>query len=308
VYWDGQELRYGPGVPRSEAPDGDDLEALWRTYYQSTFNPARVNLDLLKLHMPERRWSTMPEAQAISQLVRRSPSRQQTMLAAQPISAASFVPDDASLPVLREAVHGCRGCELWEHATQPVLGEGPPDAAIVFVGEQPGDHEDREGRPFAGPAGQLFDRALEEAGLQRGEVYVTNAVKHFRYEERGNRRIHKTASKAQIAACQPWLERKLQLILPRVIVCLGNTAALSVIGRSVRLLEERGQTLPHRHAAGVTVTVHPAFLLRMPDEARRQEEYRRFVDDLRAAREFAEAQRTPPLPNLFERASLAKCS
>jgi DNA polymerase len=139
-------------------------------------------------------------------------------------------------------------------------------------------------------------------------VYLTGAVKHFRFEERGKRRIHKTASKAQIAACQPWLERELQLIRPRLIVCLGNTAALSVIGRGVRLLEERGRVAPHRHADGVLVTVHPGFLLRMPDEVRREQEFRLFVNDLRTAREFAEAQRTPPLPNELDRASLAKCS
>lgn len=308
VTWDTQQLLYGPGVPRSQAPGSDDLEELWRTYYKSTFNPARVNLDQLRVHMPERRWSTMPETQAISELVRSSPVRQQRMIEARHLSAAPFLPEQATLPVLSSAVHACRGCDLWEHATQPVFGEGPADARIAFVGEQPGDSEDREGRPFVGSAGQLFDQALAEAGLQRGEVYLTNAVKHFRYEERGKRRIHKTASKAQVTACQPWLERELQLVRPDVIVCMGNTAALSVIGRGVRVMEERGQIVPHRYAAGVTVTVHPAFLLRMPDESRRQMEYQRFVDDIRAARVFAEAQRTPPLPNLLERASLEKCS
>ena len=307
VYWDTRELHFGPGVPRSQAPQGDDLEDLWRTYYASTFNPARVNLDLLRVHMPERRWSTMPESQTISALVRASASRQESMIEARPVSAASFVPENASLPLMREAVHACRGCDLWERATQPVFGEGPKDARIVFVGEQPGDNEDREGKPFVGPAGQLLDRALADAGLRRGEVYVTGAVKHFRFEERGKRRIHKTASKAQIAACQPWLERELELIRPHVIVCMGNTAALSVIGRGVRLLEERGNIVPHRHAGGAIVTVHPSFLLRMPDESRREAEYERFVADLLVARDFSEAQRTPPLPNLFDRASFAKC-
>jgi DNA polymerase len=258
--------------------------------------------------MPERRWSTLPEAQVIADLVRNSEARQHSMIAAAPVSAASFIPDHATLPVLRDAVHCCRGCDLWEHATQPVFGEGPPDARIVFVGEQPGDNEDREGRPFVGPSGQLFDRALAEAGLQRGEIYLTGAVKHFRFEERGKRRIHKTASKQQVAACQPWLERELQLIRPHVIVCMGNTAALSVVGRGVRLLEERGRILPHRYAGGVLVTVHPGFLLRMPDEMRREDEFRRFVDDIRTARDFASAQRTPPLPNLLDLASFAKCS
>jgi DNA polymerase len=308
VCWDTRELTYGPGVPRSHAPQDDELEDLWRAYYASTFNPARTNPDLLRVHMPERRWSTLPEAQVICDLVRGSESRQQSMLSTRPLSAASFIPEHATLPVLRQAVHSCRGCDLWEHATQPVFGEGPHEARIVIVGEQPGDNEDRDGRPFVGPSGQLFDRALAQAGLNRADLYVTGAVKHFRFEERGKRRIHKTASKTQVAACQPWLERELQLISPQVIVCMGNTAALSVIGRGVRLQEERGRILPHRFAAGVLVTVHPGFLLRMPDEDRREDEFRRFVDDIRSAREFADRQRTPPLPNRLDLASFAKCS
>lgn len=290
AYWDQKELRYGPGVPRSQAPAADALEDLWRAYYASTFNPARVNLSQLSVHMPQRRWNTMPETSIINSLVRNAGSRECLMLDEPSLSAFPFIPQDASLPVLAEAVHQCRGCELWEHATQPVFGVGPSDARIVCVGEQPGDNEDREGKPFVGPAGQLFDRALSDAGLVREHLYITGAVKHFRFEQRGKVRIHKTASKAQVAACQPWLEAELNLIRPRIVVCLGNTAALSVIGRGVRVLEDRGRILPHRSADGALITVHPAFLLRMPDESRRNEEYARFVADLKVCRQFSEEQ------------------
>lgn len=306
AHWDTKELRFSPGVPQSAAPTGDALEELWRAYYGSVFNPARLNVDLLRQHMPERRWKTLPEALLIQELARAAGDRENTMIQRQTTSAAAFIPEGASLPVLREAVQGCRGCDLWECATQAVFGEGPADARVVFVGEQPGDKEDREGRVFIGPAGQLFNEALEQAGLRRSEVWVTNAVKHFRYEERGIRRIHKTASKAQVSACQPWVEAEIALIRPRIVVCLGATAVLSVIGRGVRLLEERGVVMAHRAAAGAMATVHPSFLLRVPDEARRAEEYTRFVDDLRTARTFAESQRTPPLPYRLEAASVEK--
>lgn len=287
AYWDTRELSYGPGVPRSEAPSGDALEDLWRAYYQSTFNPARVNLKQLRVHMPERRWSTMPETHVIPNLTRSASARERNMLSSRPVSGEDFIPADATLPVMAEAIHGCRGCDLWEHATQPVFGEGPATARIAFIGEQPGETEDRDGRPFRGPAGQLFDRALSDAGIDRRDVYVTSAVKHFRYEQRGKARIHKTASKAQVAACQPWLAREMEVLRPSVIVCMGGTAALSVVGRGVRLLEERGRILPHRLANGVLLTVHPAYLLRIPDEARRETEYRQFVADICLARKFA---------------------
>ncbi|MBC7926253.1 MAG: UdgX family uracil-DNA binding protein [Bryobacteraceae bacterium] len=289
AHWNTGELTFSPGVPRSAAPDGDDLEDLWRAYYASTFNPSRVNVDLLRQHMPERRWGTLPEAELIRQLARESIGREQGMIGKQVQSAAPYVPSGADLPLLQEAIHECRGCDLWQHATQPVFGEGPGDARLMFVGEQPGDNEDREGRPFVGPAGQLFDRALAEAGLEREHIYITSAVKHFRYEARGKARIHKTASKAQIAACQPWLEAELQRVKPRMIVAMGNTAVLSVIGRGMRLLEERGVVMPHRYGGSVLATVHPSFLLRMPDPARQEEEYAKFVADIRTARTYADA-------------------
>lgn len=296
AHWDTRALSFTAGALRDAAPDGDEMEDVWRAYYASTFNPSRVNVDLLRQHMPERRWSTLPEAELIRPLARASTGREQGMLAKAVMSAAPYVPAAASLPVLREAVHDCRGCDLWEHATQPVFGEGPSDARIVFVGEQPGDNEDRTGRPFVGPAGQMFDRALAEAGLEREHVYITGAVKHFRYEQRGKVRIHKTASKAQVAACQPWLESELRTIQPDVIVAMGNTAVLSVVGRGIRLLEERGTVMPHRIAKGVIASVHPSFLLRIPDPGRQTEEYAKFVADMRLAREFAQRQQRSVAP------------
>lgn len=183
--------------------------------------------------------------------------------------------------MLREAEQSCRGCDLYKHATQAVGGEGPRSAGLVFIGEQPGDEEDRQGRPFVGPAGRLFDRALVEAGIDRATVFVTNAVKHFKFEERGKRRIHKKPSVGETRACQPWLEAELAAIRPKVIVCLGATAAQSIFGSTYRLTRERGIFVEHPWAPKATSTVHPSAILRTPDEEQRHDEYRRFVEDLR---------------------------
>lgn len=285
AHWDLKRLEFGPGSPASEAPSEDALEDLWRAYYASTFNPARVNEKLLRTHVPARHWATMPETVIVPELIADAKSRERQMRAMNTVSAADFIPPGATLPMLRQAVHACRGCDLYQRATQPVFGHGPADARIVLVGEQPGDQEDLAGLPFVGPSGQLLDKALEEAGLDRRELYVTGAVRHFRFEERGKRRIHKTASKSQIAACQPWLEAELALIRPKLVVCLGNTALLSVLGRATKVSELRGRTVSHRHAEAVTATVHPSFLLRVPEK--QLEEYGRFVDDLRFVRRLA---------------------
>ncbi len=185
------------------------------------------------------------------------------------------------MPRLRESAAGCTGCDLYKHATQTVFGEGAAHASIMLVGEQPGDQEDLKGRPFVGPAGTILDKGLLEAGIERQDVYVTNAVKHFKWEPQGKRRKHKKPSATEIAACRPWLEAETQLVKPRVIVCLGVTAAQSVFGKAVRLNEMRGRALSTPLAATVFVTVHPSALLRHPDAAEREREYRRFVEDLR---------------------------
>jgi DNA polymerase len=199
--------------------------------------------------------------------------------------AKPFVPDARSLDQLARAAQHCEGCDLHRAATQAVLGEGPASARIVMVGEQPGNREDLAGRPFVGPAGGLLDRALAEAGIERGDVYVTNAVKHFKFEARGKRRIHKKPSSVEIVACKPWLEAELSIVRPALIVCLGATAAHSVIGPRHHLLKERGRFFPHPWAEAVTATVHPSAILRAPDAAQREADYAAFVKDLIAVRE-----------------------
>ncbi|MDQ2585584.1 UdgX family uracil-DNA binding protein [Saccharothrix yanglingensis] len=192
-------------------------------------------------------------------------------------SAASFVPEGADLAALRRAAASCEGCHLHAPATQTVFGAGPPDARLVLVGEQPGDVEDREGEPFVGPAGRLLDKALAETGLDRAGVYLTNAVKHFKFEERGKRRIHKSPARGEVVACLPWLEAELAQVEPDLVVCLGATAAKAVLGTSSKVTEQRGR-LQHVGEQAVIATVHPSAILRAPD---RDEAYRGFVADLR---------------------------
>jgi DNA polymerase len=192
------------------------------------------------------------------------------------------LPAAGTLEALAADASTCRRCPLWKPATQTVFGEGPCDAAVVFVGEQPGDQEDLAGRPFVGPAGQLFDRALAEAGIDRNRVYVTNAVKHFKYEPRGKRRIHKTPNNAEIDHCRWWVESELNLIRPRLTVALGATAARALTGRTTTISRERGRIVKFRNDRDGFVTVHPSFLLRLPDQQAQAREYARFLDDLRA--------------------------
>jgi DNA polymerase len=196
-------------------------------------------------------------------------------------SAAPFVPDTTSLRTLSAAAHECRGCDLYKHATQVVFGEGPKRARVMFVGEQPGDQEDRQGEPFVGPAGALLDKALADAGIPRAEVYVTNAVKHFKWEPRGKRRIHKKPRMSEIKACRPWLEAELRAIKPAVIVCLGATAAQSVFGSQFKLMQQRGELLSSPLAARAVATIHPSSVLRAPDSEGRREAYEMLVHDLK---------------------------
>lgn len=205
-------------------------------------------------------------------------------------SAAPFIPAKLTVPALQEAASSCTGCDLYKQATQTVFGEGAGHAEIILVGEQPGDQEDRAGHPFVGPAGKILDKALAEAGIARHDVYVTNAVKHFKWEPQGKRRKHKKPSAAEIAACRPWLEAEVKVLGPRVIVCLGVTAAQSVFGKLVRLNEIRGKSWSTAMGSNVFVTVHPSAILRHPEAAQRAEEYRRFVQDLRRIGKFLKDQ------------------
>jgi DNA polymerase len=283
AYWDLELLRFGPGVPRSEAleTDADALEDLWLAYYASIFNPARVKVKAMKTEMPVRHWPTLPETALIPGLLAQASARVTEMAKKQPDSAARFVPASSSLPMLAEASKGCQGCPLFQFATQTVFGEGPENARVVLVGEQPGDSEDRAGHPFVGPAGRLLDQALEEAGVDRGAVYITNAVKHFKFIERGKRRLHQKPGGIEISACRPWLEAEVSAIQPSLIVCMGGTAAQSVMGRAVKVLTERGKLVPHHWARQALITIHPSAILRAPDEALKAAQYQAFVEDLR---------------------------
>ena len=206
-------------------------------------------------------------------------------------TAEALIPGRPSLKKLREAAAGCKACPLWETGTQTVFGEGSAQAEVVFVGEQPGDREDIEGRPFVGPAGKLLDEALLEAQIDRSRVYVTNVVKHFKWEPRGKRRLHAKPNAAEIAACRPWLETEISLVKPQVLICLGATAAQALVGRSFKVSKQRGAIIESTLAPIVTATVHPSSILRAPDDEARREEMRRFVQDLKKiAREITRAR------------------
>ena len=198
-------------------------------------------------------------------------------------SAAAYLPTELTISSLQQAARGCRGCDLWRNATQTVFGEGPAQALVMFVGEQPGDQEDRQGHPFVGPAGRVLDQALEEAGIDRNEVYVTNLVKHFKWvaTQRGKRRIHKKPRHSEIEACRPWLDAELKIVQPRVLVCLGASAAQALLGKQFRVTSDRGKPIPSELAPYVMATVHPSSILRAPDEGERRRQRAEFVRDLK---------------------------
>src|SRR3954453_13157222 len=203
------------------------------------------------------------------------------MLDAEPNDATPFLPERRSLKDLREAAAGCRGCHLWRHATQTVLGEGLKKSRVMLVGEQPGDREDREGRPFVGPAGRELDRGLEAAGIVRRDAYLTNVVKHFKFEERGRRRIHQTPKRFEIEACRPWLDEELTQVKPEALIVLGATAGKALFGASFRITRERGRLLDSELAPLVSATIHPSAILRQRDDAEREAEREAFAEDLR---------------------------
>jgi DNA polymerase len=200
------------------------------------------------------------------------------------VTASSYIPPRPSIPKLRVASAECKACDLWRTGTQTVFGEGPSKAAVMFIGEQPGDKEDLAGHPFVGPAGALLDKALEEAGIDRKQVYLTNVVKHFKWEPRGKRRIHKKPNGEEITACRPWLDAEIRLVKPRAIICLGATAAQAVIGPKFKVSIQRGQQVPSDLAEYVTATVHPSSILRAPTDEARHQERARFVEDLKRIR------------------------
>lgn len=196
-------------------------------------------------------------------------------------SAAQYIPSNPTIPRMRNAAKTCRGCDLWKNATQTVFGEGASKTRVMLVGEQPGDQEDQQGHPFVGPAGRILDRALDEAGISRDDVYVTNVVKHFKSEPRGKRRIHKKPSSREVEACKPWLEAEIQAVRPELVVCLGATAAQSLLGRAFRVMTSRGQIIPFSADRFALATVHPSSILRMRDDESRHTAMQDFVNDLR---------------------------
>ena len=289
VNWDQKTLQYGPGVSNREAPDGDALEDLWKTYYASIFNPARVKVAMMKREMPVRHWPTLPEASLIDELLENAPARVASMIEQNEgfaETATKYLPPEMDLASLAQAAKNCRACDLCLHATQTVFGEGPANARIVLVGEQPGDQEDIEGHPFVGPAGKLLDEILKAAGIERREVYITNAVKHFKFTEspepRGKRRLHQKPDSREIYACRPWLEAEFRAIRPEVIVCLGATPAQALFGRDFRITKDRGKVLPTDWCQRTMATWHPAAILRMPDSARQTQMREQMVTDLKS--------------------------
>lgn len=291
AHWDGAALTFTPGVPRADAPRSDDIEPLWLTYYAHIFNPARVKTRAMQASMPKKYWRNLPETAAIPALLSEAPMRVETMIRKSRAKSGDAdehydpapVPPTDDWDAVRDAALGCRACPLWKIGTQTVFGEGRKRAKMMMLGEQPGDQEDLAGKPFIGPSGKLLDRALEEAGIDRGTVYVTNTVKHFKWEPRGKRRLHKKPGAREIAACRPWLEAELRIVKPALLVCLGSTAAQAIFGPAFRVTQDRGRVLESPLAPRVLATVHPSSLLRAPDEETRLREYEKFVADLRAA-------------------------
>jgi uracil-DNA glycosylase len=292
-------LRFGPASTVATADD-DVLDELWLTYYRTTFNPARVRVKAMTAEMPKHYWRNMPETRLVPELVAGASNRVAAMdrsevdepaLFAQRIAErrnalTPMVPTEP-LAQLRAEAATCQRCPLYAHATQTVFGDGPENARVMFVGEQPGDQEDIAGKPFVGPAGEMFDRALAEADIPRGKVYVTNAVKHFKFEPRSKRRIHMRPNAGEVRHCRWWLEREIAAIEPQLIVALGATAAQSLAGRSVSVLRERGPAAFSGHAG--FITVHRSFLLRLPEAKQKAAAYAEFVADLRRVREMMQA-------------------
>ncbi|MEJ8851974.1 UdgX family uracil-DNA binding protein [Variovorax rhizosphaerae] len=320
--WDGKFLRFGPGAHKQDAPPADAGEALWLTYYRHIFNPARLKLAMMQKEMPRRYWRNLPEAELISPLAAEALSRSGRMIDApattptrrivplvqaanieeQPMSAShptlSTDPAKAlaqfkvstdpakALAQLKVATNRCRECPIGEHATQSVFGEGPVNATLMVVGEQPGDQEDLRGHPFVGPAGKLFDRACADLGWPRDRIWVSNAVKHFKFELRGKRRIHKTPSQQEAAACLHWLESEIDQVKPQALVALGATAARALLGRPVAVMKERGQWHEGPRGERVLVTLHPSALLR-GDPSQQDEAYAAWLADLSLATDLA---------------------
>ncbi|NIJ21683.1 DNA polymerase [Sphingomonas naasensis] len=281
LHWDGATLSEGPGASRADAPGDDPVEDVWKTYYASIFNPARLKTGAMLKEMPRKYWKNMPETALVKELVASARQRETAMVAKARTEIGGNI--EAAWQALRDEAAGCTRCHLYKHATQTVFGEGPVDVRMMFVGEQPGDQEDLAGRPFVGPAGQMFDKAIGAAGIDRETVYVTNAVKHFKFEPRGKRRIHAKPDAGEIEACRWWYAQERLLVKPAMTVALGATAARQMLGKVVTISGTRGRAIELAEGGLGWVTIHPSFLLRMPDKSRAEDEFAAFVEDLRGA-------------------------
>lgn len=292
AFWDKENLHFGPGGSKKDIPAEDAVEDDWQTYYEAIFNPARLKVAMMKSEMPVKYWRNLPEAARIAPLIRNARQMEQDMIAraaTQPPTrharrnaheAGGDHKEIQSLGEEAEAIEFCRRCPLHEHATQAVFGEGPADAEVMFVGEQPGDQEDLQGRPFVGPAGQVFDDAIKNSGIDRRRLYVTNAVKHFKFVPRGKRRIHQKPNAGEIQACRFWLNLEREFVKPKIIVALGATAAQSLVGKAVSIANMRGAPIDLEDGSVLYVTNHPSYLLRIPDPATRAVERQKFDMDL----------------------------
>ncbi|WFL76918.1 UdgX family uracil-DNA binding protein [Altererythrobacter arenosus] len=284
LHWDGEVLEEGLPAQRGDAPGGDPMEDLWRKYYSSIFNPARLKVGAMLKEMPKKYWKNMPEAALIPELIAGAQSREAQMVAR---GALEFEERPETLAAIEEAIHRCGKCPIGGLDNHAVMGEGPDRAALMIVGEQPGDQEDLAGRPFVGPAGQLLDIHLGRAGIDRRSAYVTNAVKHFKYVMRGKRRLHQNPAAKEIDTCRWWLEAERKIVEPRVILALGASAARGLLGRTVSISKVRGAPIPLGDAGSgaseLWITAHPSYLLRL-DGAAREEQERLFAADLAAVR------------------------
>lgn len=285
LHWDGSVLEEGPPAQRDDAPSADPAEDLWRTYYASTFNPARLKVGTMLKEMPRKYWKNMPETALIPDLVARAQARETAMVQAGAMELGERL---GTLRAIDRAIHACRRCPIGSLENRAVMGEGPPRAALMIVGEQPGDQEDEAGRPFVGPAGHVLDQHLHQAGINRAEVYLTNAVKHFKYIHQGQRRLHQAPTPREIDVCRWWLESERALVQPRVVLALGASAARSLLGRTVSISRARG--VPHQLDDGseLWITVHPSYLLRLDGPVRDEQEMLFQADLANVARRLKE--------------------
>ena len=300
AHWDRRELVVGPADPTLVPPQDDAIEPLWIAYYEAIFNPARLNVRAMRREMPQRYWIDLPEAARIPALILAASERAgrmaETTLERDVAPYRNMHCGSAAAPAqdsMKAALDRCRRCELGASATQGVAGTGSRDARIVIVGEQPGDEEDLAGEPFVGPAGRVLHAALAEAGIEASSVFLTNAVKHFRFEPRGKRRIHKTPAQRHIEACRQWLEAELSSLSPTVIVMLGATAVFAVTGSKSSVADARAAERVTSTGTRLVASYHPAAILRAPDAQARKALRRALVEDLRAARELAEGSDGP---------------